>query len=65
MAVEMPFMVSITEGTRPTYVQRVKRMEDKSGSWLTIVAQMNMARIDFLRPQIAHVLKANITAEAR
>ena len=36
-------------------------MEDESGRRLTMVAQMNIIRIDFLRPQIAHALKAKIT----
>lgn len=57
----MSFTVIITEGIKTAYTQRVKRMEGESRGLLTIVAQANTMRIDFLRPQIAHVLKANIT----
>lgn len=35
------------------------------GTKPAIVAPMNMTRIDFLRPQIAHVLKAKISSEER
>lgn len=40
-------------------------MEDEPGRRLTMVAQMNRIRIDFLRPQIAHVLKAKMTGKGR
>jgi len=60
---EMSFTVIITEGTMPAYAQRVKRMEGESGRRLTMVAHMNMMRIDFLRLQIAHVLKAKMTGK--
>ena len=36
-------------------------MEDESDRRLTMVAQMNIIRIDFFRPQMAHALKAKIT----
>lgn len=59
---EMSFTVIITEGTKPAY-KAVKRMKDESGRRLTMVAQMNMIRIDFLRPQMAHVLRAKMTGQ--
>lgn len=60
---EMSFTVITTEGTKPAYTEGEK-MKDESGGWLTMVAQMNIIRIDFLRPQIAHVLKAKMTGES-
>lgn len=38
-------------------------MEGESGRRLTMVAQIKKIRIDFLRPQIAHVLRANMTGK--
>jgi len=46
----------------PAYTEG-KTMGSGLGRWLTIVAQINMIRIDFLRLQIAHVLKAKMTGK--
>jgi hypothetical protein len=53
--------VITTKGTKTAWEQRVRWMEDQSCGRLTKAAPINNMRIDFLRPQIAHVLKANIT----
>jgi len=59
---EMSFTVIITEGTKPAY-KKGQKNGDGLGRRLTMVAQMNVKRIDFLRPQIAHALKAKMTVQ--
>jgi hypothetical protein len=61
MLVEMSFTVMMTKGTKTACAKRVKRVQGESRGSLTIAAQTNMIRIDFLRSQIAHVLRANMT----
>jgi hypothetical protein len=59
--VEMSNTVITTEGIKTACAQRVRRMEGESRGLLTIVARVNTTRIDLFLPQIAHVLKANMT----
>ena len=65
MLVMMSSMVITTNGRKTTLAQRMRRIEGASADLLTIAAQINSTRIDFLRPQIAHVLNANITGSSR
>ena len=65
MLVEMSITVITTKGMKTAYAQMVKRIENESGGWLTMAAQMNVMRTGVLRSQMAHVLKANITGFIR
>lgn len=54
-------MVITVKGTKTACAKGVRRIKDESADKLTRAAVMNSIRIDFFRPQITHVLKANIT----